>query len=167
MEFSKMTNTSPKTFVVLGSKRGGTSFVAQALGSAGVKFDVCGNGHNEDLDFVQLNDKILKFAGGDWNNIPSDEKIAHAVDHYKHQVKTLLKRKKIQMWGWKDPRQSATIKHFLPYLEDDVYLVCVFRKKELVAQSIKTIWGKPLAKGRKIVDSYYERLIDAIKEFTK
>ena len=51
MESSPVSDASPKTYVVLGCRRAGTSFVAEALGRLGIHFDVCGNGHNEDVDF--------------------------------------------------------------------------------------------------------------------
>jgi len=165
-EYSEVTDTSPKTFVILGSKRGGTSFLAQCLGTNGVHIESCGNGHNEDLAFVDFNDKILKEAGGDWNNLPDDDKIAEAIDNHKAELLELLKKGR-KMWGWKDPRQGATIKHFLPYSKDDVYLVCIFRKPKKVAESMQRVWGRSLEKGERIAKDYYKRIVAAIKEFAE
>jgi hypothetical protein len=82
MEHPPITDFSRKTWVILGSKRGGTSFLTQILGENGVTIEHCGNGHNEDLDFVLLNDKILETAGGDWNDLPPDDAIAAAVKEH-------------------------------------------------------------------------------------
>ena len=167
MEHPPITDTSPKTWIIIGSKRGGTSFLAQVLGENEVKIEHCGHGHNEDLDFVKFNDKVLKEAGGDWNNLPSDKAIAQAVDNYKDELIALIKSKKTSgAWGWKDPRQGATIKHFYQYLEDDVYLVCVFRRPDKAAESMRRTWPQHnLEYCRSVINSYYIKILEAIEEF--
>lgn len=168
MEHPEINDTSMKTWVILGSKRGGTSFLAQVLGENGVEFDICGNGHNEDLDFVTLNNIILMEAGGDWNNLPEDERIEEAVTDNEDRLMEILEAKKDDAWGWKDPRQGATIKHFLPYLEDDVYLVCVFRKPQKVGESINRVWPQHSVEfGKKLAVDYYKRILGAVEEFIR
>lgn len=165
MEFSEVTDTTDKTYIVIGAKRSGTSFLTKALGEQGIDFDICGNGHNEDLEFVRFNQKILTEAGGDWNNLPDDSKIKKVFDKYRNELRNLLRRKKKRSWGWKDPRQGATIKHFLPYLEDDVYLVCIFRRPERVADSYTRIWNSRREEALETTREYNKRIIEAIKEF--
>jgi hypothetical protein len=170
MEKVVKTDKSQKTWVILGTKRGGTSFLAQILGENGVKIDTCGNGHNEDIDFVMLNVMILKDAGGDWNNLAPDEAIGEAVKKHEDHLKQIIADKKAsgQDWGWKDPRQGATLKHILPYLDDDVYIVAVFRKPEIAAKSMQRTWPQhSLEFCRKVIDDYYERILDALEEFTR
>jgi hypothetical protein len=167
MEHPKIWNHAPKTFVILGCKRGGTSFLTQVLGENGVTIEHCGNGHNEDLDFVKLNEFFLAGAGGNWNDLPPDEDIARVTGQFEDAIMSLVERKSTgqEAWGWKDPRQGATIKYFLPHLKDDVYLVCVFRKPALVAESINRLWDRPIESGRKIVMDYYRRILDAVEVF--
>jgi len=165
MEYPEIIDTTPKTFVILGCKRGGTSFIAQILGDNGVDIKTCDNGHNEDIGFTKLNNKILNEAGGDWDNIPSKGKLEKAVKNNEKEIKELLAKRKTRMWGWKDPRQAALIEYYLPYLEDDVYLVCVFRKPDMVAKSMNRIWNTDIKEGKKLAKVYYERLIDGIKKF--
>lgn len=170
MEKSPITDQSPKTWVILGSKRGGTSFLAQVLGENGVTIAHCDNGHNEDLDFVRFNEKILFEAGGDWNDLPSDDAIAAAVENHHDELVHLLKSKRAGAvsgsWGWKDPRQVATIKHFLPYLEDDVYMVVVLRRPDKAAESMNRIWPQySTVYCRKVIGDYYKRILDAFKAF--
>ena len=168
MEHPSINDLSPKTWVILGSKRGGTSFLAQVLGENGVIFATCGNGHNEDLDFVLFNDRILKEAGGNWNDLPPDAEIARAVKAHEAELVELLKRKRKSAWGWKDPRQGATIKHFLPYLEDDVYLVVVFRQPDKAAASMHRTWPHHSVEySRAVITNYYRRILDALEEFIK
>lgn len=171
MEHPPITDTSMKTWVILGSKRGGTSFLAQILGENGVSFAHCGNGHNEDLDFVKFNDKVLTEAGGDWNDLPSDTNIAAAVENHKDELVDLLKRKRIRAkhtgaFGWKDPRQGATIKHFFPYLEDDVYMVVVLRRPDKAAASMHRTWPQhSLSYCKIVIGDYYERILSAFEAF--
>ncbi len=170
MEHPPITDKSPKTWVIVGSKRGGTSFLAQILGENGVDIDHCGNGHNEDMDFVLFNDMILGEAGGDWNNLPPDEEIAKAVHRHSTTLIHLLKRKRTMSWGWKDPRQGAVLKHYLPYLEDDVYIVAVFRKPDIAARSMQRTWSHldySFEFCRKVITDNYARIIDALGEFAK
>ena len=167
MEKPPITDTSPKTWIVVGSKRGGTSFLAQILGENGVTIEHCGNGHNEDIDFVTFNNIILREAGGDWNHLPSDEAIAQAIANHEQELIDLIKRKRTgASWGWKDPRQGATIKHFYPYLEDDVYLVCVFRRPDKAAASMHRTWPQHTLKfSEKVIRAYYSKILEAIREF--
>lgn len=64
------------TVIILGMHRSGTSIIAGVLHTLGVYM---GNkfigahwsnllGHFENIEFVRLNDKILKNAGGSWDN---------------------------------------------------------------------------------------------------
>ena len=167
MEHPPITDDSPKTWIIIGSKRGGTSFLAQVLGENGVTIAHCDNGHNEDLDFVRFNEKILKEAGGDWNNLPSDENIAEAVRNHEDELVAMIGDKKTKgSWGWKDPRQGATVKNFYPYLEDDVYLVCVFRRPDKAAESMNRTWPQhSLEYSEKVIRSYYSRILEAIGDF--
>lgn len=174
MESPPITDPGPKIWVVLGSKRGGTSYLAKLLGDDGVKFDICGNGHNEDIDFVQLNNMLLEAAGGDWNNLPPDDALAAAVAQNQDRLLGVINAKKEAAegapWGWKDPRQSATFKHFLPFLiqngDEDIYLICVFRRPIKAAQSMHRTWPQhSLDFCLGVINDYYRRAIGAIQEF--
>jgi len=167
MEHPPITDDSPKTWIIVGSKRGGTSFLAQILGENGVAIDHCGNGHNEDIDFVQFNNMILQEAGGDWNNLPLDHNIHVAIKAHEQELIDLIESKKTSgSWGWKDPRQGALIKHYLPYLEDDVYLVCVFRRPDKAARSMARTWPQHnIDYCRRVIGSYYDRILDGVHAF--
>lgn len=172
MDHVVKTDLSQKTWVILGAKRTGTSFLAELLGNNGIEIATCGNLHNEDLDFVMLNDLILHSVGGDWNNLPPDELIGVSVKAHEQEIKALIASKKEsgRDWGWKCPRQGATIKYILPYLDDDVYLVAVFRKPDIAARSMQRTWahmGYSFDFCRKAITDMQARIIDALGEFTK
>jgi hypothetical protein len=167
MESLWETSSENKTYVILGCKRSGTSILAKALGEQeDIDIEVCGNGHNEDLDFVLLNDDILREAGGNWNNLPDETLIKQQTKRFGTRIRNLLKKKAKDKWGWKDPRQGATIEYFLPYMDGDIYLFCAFRKPEKVAESMFKVWGIPHERGLEIARDYNSRIIKAVKEFT-
>jgi len=158
---------SPKTFIVLGAPSSATSLVSKALEAQGVEM------HNsqsprwkrfyEDRRFRMLNQRILRAAGGDDTHLPS-EKAIMAVD-CEDEMRKIINSRKGKMWGWKGPRNSLTLKKYLPLLDDDVYLICCFRTPPKVLRSWQRS-GKP--KGvdrRKFLDHYNNSIISIIKEF--
>jgi len=162
----RIRNKENKTYIVLGSPHSATSFIAKSLQSAGVEMGAKGENFMfsfcQDYQFVATNKRILTAAGGDlYYNIPSEEKIM-SVDKSGF-IKRLIARKKGKLWGWKDPVTSLTIKHYLPHLDGDPYLVCVFRKPQKIVNSYKDQEGGRITK--KLIDRYNNGIISAIKEF--
>lgn len=169
-----------KVYIVLGMHKSGTSFLAKALKEQGVNMGhellgadkVNTEGHFEDVRFLELNEKILREAGGSWDNPPSPKTIHAAAENYKDELERLIKGDNGKLWGWKEPRTNLTIEEYLPYFdtEDDVYLIAVFRKPKKVAMSLQNRAKKygsafPYEKGIALVTSYNERLLAAIKAF--
>lgn len=157
---------SDKVYIILGTHKSGTSFLSKALKDQGVTMtqldDTSFRRHYEDEEFLNLNKEILKQAGGYWKEPPSKEAIKK-VD-VSEKIKKLINKFRTKFWGWKDPRNILTVEKYLPYLkEDDVYLVCVFRKPKKVQESLTRVKGendwKPL------INEYNSRLIDVIKNF--
>lgn len=162
-EYLKINDTSDKTYVVLGSHRSGTTFITKALYDQGIKMGGGASGHREDIDFIHLNMDILKEAGGEWKKPPSEEAIDAIISKYGDRFKTIVDKKKDKLWGWKDPRQPLTMKGLVDYLEDDVYLVCVFRKPERVARSLFITNG--MKNTEKLTREYSRRIIKVIERF--
>lgn len=166
---------SKHTYVILGMHRSGTSFIAKALNDMGVNMGsrlLPANkwnpqGHFENLDFVELNTDILEKAGGSWRDVPTDEAVTIAGDKFREAIKEVIKKSKDDLWGVKDPRFTLTANLFLPHLmeEEDLYLVCIFRKPKKVAESLKRRSGLPLDKGLNLARQYNERIIKVIKNF--
>lgn len=147
-------DTSPKTFVVLGAPRSGTSFVARALQQAGVSMG--GQAlHYENQDFRKLNIALLEEARGS-PEYPPDP--MYFVERDDVRIQERVAKHRCDMWGWKDVRQCLTFPMFLPHLEDDVYIVAVFRKARRAAASMRrhnhTEPGRELALYR-----YYEQQV--------
>lgn len=74
-----MNKDDSKTVIVLGMHRSGTSMTAAILNELGVNMgenlyvNYIANpiGHFEDMNFIILNRKILKTAGGNWEKPPT------------------------------------------------------------------------------------------------
>jgi len=160
-----------KTIVILGMHRSATSLVAGGIHKFGVPLGTKlipadssnPKGHWEDNDFRFLNDDILKSAGGSWHDPPSEMAIMAQKEKYNLRIKTLIEKKQQEIWGWKDPRTTLTIKLFVPHLENP-HFICCFRNPVEVAKSLQKRNHFSIEKGLGIANIYNQRLIDFLKE---
>ena len=163
-----------KAYIVLGMHRAGTSFISKALHDQGVDMRVEEKGSSpskfnplgqfESGAFRALTDKIIMDAGGGWDNPPSEQKIEEAAGKYKEEIKKTIKDNEDKFWGWKDPRTALTADLFLPHIEGDVYLVCVFRKPKKVEDSLRRR-GHASTNIPHLSKEYNRRIIETIKKF--
>ena len=164
-----------KTFIVLGMHRSATSLSAQGLHRCGVHMGerLLGShesnkyGHWEDIDFVYLNDQILKAAGGSWDNPPLELEILNAGLLMSQKIKDFVEHKQRDpFWGWKDPRTTLTIRCFMPYLTNPHFIAC-YRKPKEVAESLNKRDGIPIKKGIEICKTYNARMKSFLSEFVE
>lgn len=157
--------------VVLGMHASGTSLVSHVLIKLGVHMGdrflgpVRGKQVYEDGDFMRMNVRLLKAAGGNWGNPPPIRRIKASAekDYFVKAIPQLIKKKrKSGAWGWKDPRNCVTIPAYAPHLINPYYIT-VYRDKRAVAKSIlrRGPSAKNLHQWIKVTDSYNE----AIREF--
>jgi hypothetical protein len=157
-----------KVYIVLGGHRQGTSFLSRALRQAGVKMKG-GPQHFEDGDFVGMNLKIIQAAGGIWREPPGSDELLEAGELHWMEIANLLSEKRDRggrFWGWKDPRQPLTIRSYIPLLQemdDDVYLICIFRKPERAIASLRRLGQASPKQAETMVRRYAEEIIAAIK----
>lgn len=144
-----------KTFVVLGSHRSATSLVAEAMNSQ-IEMHAT-TARYESQPFIDLNKKILKQAGGSWDNPPSREAILK-VD-VKEEIQALVKSCERELWGWKDPRTTLTIELYWPYLTNPHIIAC-FRDPKEVGKSLERRGDMSAEEGEKLAHIYNQRLID-------
>lgn len=178
--------TVTKTVVVLGMHRSGTSMTAGVLNILGVgvgreylidflplkliklrqgESDANKKGHYENLVIQGLNKAIFQDTGCDrdcWDDPPSDASLQDAAHRYHKHIKRTIRFEEGGLWGWKDPRSVFTIKYFLPYLTNPVFIVC-HRDPFDVARSLNTRNNMTLQKGRELARAYE----DKITEFTE
>jgi len=158
---------SPKTFVVLGSQRSGTSFLSNALRDSGVYFGQRG-WRMENGRIVLLNRDIIQAAGGNWMNPPPEPALLaqgalHAVEIAENIE--YMRSQGHPLWGWKDPRQALTIRSYLDFLDGDVYLIAIFRRPEQVGASLERKGMMSKAAGVNLAKEYARRIISAIRDF--
>ena len=160
------TNNDPKTYIVLGCPGSGTSLISNALTKMGINMGTSNMSTNiwrhEDMGFVKLNGKIIN---GHWGYPPHHDTIMESAKNFTGEIEDLLKlRRQDHLFGWKDPRQPLTIEAYLPYLDDDAYLICIFRKPEYVLNS-KKISNQIGNRGGDMAKEYARRTIRAIMKF--
>jgi hypothetical protein len=165
-----------KCMVVLGMHRSTTSLIAKGLVEAGVNMGDqmlppdSGNPHGywEDIEFLNMNKTILLWAGGDWNDPPSESAILALRTKRPsliESIEKLIKRKQgaAGLWGWKDPRTVLTIGLYQPFLKEPIYVSC-FRSSNAIAQSLHVRNQMPIAQGLELAYEYNKRLRAFLKK---
>lgn len=155
----KIHDKRDKTYIVVGPPRSGTSLLSKALQDQNINMgDDKTSDSLEDKDFTELNDWIIERAGGTWLEPPPQNKIDRLKKDsvVTKRIKALLKKKKIEFWGVKDPRFTLTLSLYLPHLSDDRYLICIFRKTERHRKHHNSF---------SLLNRYQQNLIKIIKEF--
>ena len=163
------------TIICLGMHRSFTSLTAKGMTLSGVHMGrtllgAChGNqyGHWEDKAFIAMNDRILRVAGGAWNDPPSAEKIAVAGQVLAEDIERLVRASEVApLWGWKDPRTTLTVECYLHHVKNPV-LVPNFRRPDDVADSLRRRDGMPIECGKKLAAEYNRRLLRTLGKFTE
>lgn len=142
--------------LVLGTHRSGTSAVAGVLHNLGINMGdrLLGahpsnpKGHFEDLDFLNLNDKVVK----NWRN-PLLTVTGEQLDRYQELVDA---KDHQRLWGIKDPRLCITAKHFIQML-GDVKIVLVDRNTEASINSLLVVHGELNYDRAKTIQEIYLR----------
>src|SRR5438132_6905958 len=144
--------TRPRTIVILGMHRSGTSSLARMVNLCGASLGgpVAGandwnqTGHWESVEGLAINDLILHLSGGSWYNPPG-----HLY------CDSLLRCKMKRFLGqlhrdgtaiWKDPRTVLTFPLWKPLLRNYTP-VAIFRHPMSVARSLQRRDGFSLEKG--------------------
>lgn len=151
-----------KVFVVLGMHRSATSLVSKAL------MTEIYMGKNprpkvyESKRFRWLNHDILKRAGGDWDKPPPEEAILAQYEHFKPRIINVIRRESEgrELWGWKEPRTTLTIRLYLPHLENP-HFIAIFRNPLEVAKNLERRKHHPipLEQGVRLANEYNRRLL--------
>jgi len=158
--------------VVVGAHRSGTSLTAGILHQAGVNMgrrfrepdEWNPTGYWGDLDWLDLNKKLLRDAGGNWYTPPGIEALAAQGEALADEIRALVARKdEAPLWGFKDPRTCLTIGVLLPHLPPDTRFLIVRRGKAAVVRSLmRRAEGRGYYETREhwwaLTEEYYRRL---------
>ena len=152
------------TVVVLGMHRSGTSCLAGLLQEAGVDFgDVPtrsianARGSREDGDVVRLNDDVLAYSGGSWDEPPETLKWSMDMMSVRHEIVT---RPRWKTWGFKDPRTLLTLPFWEEGLTEPRFIGTV-RHPFAVAKSLEKARGIDPKYGLKLWTRYNVALLSA------
>ena len=167
-----MIENKAKAVVILGMHRSGTSMIGGVLARLGINMGelfrdtrIVSNplGFYEDINFLNLNKEILNEAGGSWENPPKMELILSQQGKFDDNIQKLINNK-TQLWGWKDPRTSLTIRLFLPYLQNVYFIVC-YREPKAVANSLHKRSGMQYDKAIKLYEIYEREIENFFKDY--
>lgn len=158
-----------KSIIVLGMHRSATSLLAESLYRLNVETgatEPSPGGHYEDVEIMQLNERILKDAGGSWHRVPPHADIMGAGEKYGGKIQRIIERKAKKakeanrpFFGWKEPRTCLTIELFVPFLEKyEPHFVTIFRDPKKVAKSLYVRNKMPLHKGEWLAREYNTRI---------
>lgn len=171
---SFLTGSRARTVVVLGMHKSGTSVVAAIVSALGIHLgdELLGPdssnplGHYEDLEILELNERILAASGGSWLHPPPRSALLENRDQFVPEIKEIVESRNSEhtIWGWKDPRSVYTLELFLPQLSRPRLLV-VRRDADAVAQSLLRRDSIDLSAGRDLWREYNARIDDILRRY--
>src|SRR6476660_6747952 len=121
------------------------------------------DGCAEHRGFVALNDELLEALGGAWDLPPkSNENLSdERRDPLRMKARLLIEGfHSVQIWGWKDPRNSLTLSFWEDLLPGLKTLIIVRNPLE-VAYSMRKRNGTSYAFGLRLWEIYNRRVIEA------
>lgn len=112
-----------KPVIIMGMHRSGTSMLAQVLHQSGIHMGVHRDHNFEALHFLSINQRAMWQAGGDWHMpvVPAEQCFDTWSAQELFYIHLALKKRYAylkyvflnQRWGWKDPRNTFTLPHWL------------------------------------------------------
>jgi hypothetical protein len=156
-----------KLFLVLCLHRSGSSATAGVMNLLGVHMGDRliqatkhnQKGHYEDVEFVQLNQEILRSVNSTWNKLSNLEKIPE-TKILGSKIRSFIQKNKKPIWGLKDPRTLITFELWKPYLEEatDITYVFVHRPFEASVRSLANRDRNTIGGANLILTPYLKKL---------
>jgi len=165
-------NEGAPTFVacILGMHRSGTSCLTGCLQERGLPlgevstFAQYNRKGNRESDILrEINEDLLRFNGGSWDNPPKD--LVWNDAFRKRRNEHLRKFRHHKKWGFKDPRTVLTLPFWLE-ADLNIHFIGTFRHPLAVARSL--MWRpavKPKSPPVKLWAHYNLKLLEYIEEF--
>lgn len=126
-------------------------------------------GHYENLSIIDINERILTDAGGDWYDPPPRDAIIEVGKKYKEKIKKIVdyevsiaRSKNLESWGFKDPRTCLTIDVWYKYLPNPQFVVC-YRSIDDIAISLHKRDGLPIENCKALTKEYNNRIMSFMK----
>jgi hypothetical protein len=145
---------------IIGMHRSGTSMIASLLSLCGLDLgrddqligpdDGNPLGHFEHAGFHRINETLLKYLGGSWDDPPelnpgweNDSSLSHLAAEAKQLVGTFAET---PLWGWKEPRSTLLLPFWKSVIPRLRFVICV-RSPLDVARSLEKRDGMPISAG--------------------
>ncbi|WP_459500655.1 sulfotransferase family protein [Bacillus sp. C1] len=167
------TGTKNRLFVILSSHRSGSSATAGMLHTLGIHMGdrvfkpspTNPKGYFENIEFVRLNDKILRSLGAAWDNPPVRGNVECSNEIF-NNISSFLNKEMKPAWGLKDPRMILTFDLWKPHLDriKDVTYIFTWRPLEESVRSLASRDKREEQQARDILKRYYENLIHYRKQ---
>lgn len=141
---ARAVDSSIRPLVIVGMHRSGTSLAASLLASAGIDLGAnmlgagTGNlrGHYEDLDFLDLHQRILLSNGLNPDGYACPDHVPVSADLAAEAKRLVAARRAAgRAWGWKEPRTTLLLP-FYEHLLPEARFLCVFRRPWEVVDSL-------------------------------
>ena len=160
---------TPQAIIILGMHRSGTSCLAGCLQEAGLYLGEVNTsaphnakGNRESRTVTDLQDDILHFNGGAWDDPPKN--VIWSAEH-RAQCDTIIgSYPSDRIWGFKDPRTLLTLEGWLEALPT-ARLVGTFRHPLAVVASLQARNGYSIEKSLMLWEVYNRRLLDTQRRF--
>lgn len=160
---------------IAGMGRSGTSMCTQLLHHTGVHLgpeaDLLpadpGNrdGYWENINFVTINDAVLRALGGAWDSPPPAadvQEVRAVLEQPRIEARQLIRQfTGHELWGWKDPRNSLTAPFWMDLIPGLRFIICVRNPLE-VALSLRRRWGFSLPLSINLWRAYNTCLLAAV-----
>src|SRR6516162_2590280 len=156
--------TRPATIVVLGMHRSGTSCITRMVNLCGASLGASTiganeynkSGHWEAAQGLEINELILRYSGGSWDNPPERLLCAGFIRWKMREFLGRLHREETAVW--KDPRTVVTFPLWRPMLKRCIVLAA-YRHPLSVARSLQRRDGFELDRGLELWRNYNARLL--------
>lgn len=159
----------PRAIIILGMHRSGTSCLAGSLQEAGLYLGEVNTsaphnakGNRESRTIMDLQDSILHFNGGAWDDPPKN--VIWSAEHRAQCDIIIGSYPSDRIWGFKDPRTLLTLEGWLEALPT-ARLVGTFRHPLAVAASLQARNGYSIEKSLMLWEVYNRRLLDEQRRF--
>jgi hypothetical protein len=154
----------PATIVVLGMHRSGTSCITRMVNLCGASLgdstiganEYNKSGHWEAAQGLEINELILRYSGGTWDNPPERLLCAGFIRWKMREFLGRLHREGTAVW--KDPRTVVTFPLWRPMLKRCMILAA-YRHPLSVARSLQRRDGFDLERGLELWRNYNARLV--------
>lgn len=130
-------------------------------------FDVNnGERHWENVRFVALNEKILNRLGGSWDNpptFPPDWECKPEIESLALPATKLIAMlgRDHRFWGWKDPRNSLTVRFWRRLIPELSVVICVRNPLE-TSRSLQARGDSIVMGAAQLWLTYYRELLAAL-----